>query len=74
MPWRLAVTTLKPFSFPLVKVGTITIAGETSLQCLQDGRSWTSKPTVVVKAGQVGTGFIGVQLVNVLGARTVITA
>ena len=38
------------------------------------GRSWTSKPTVVVTAGQVGTGFIGIQLAEVLGAGTVITA
>ena len=35
-PWRLAVTTLKPFSFPMEKVGTIPIAGESSLQCLQE--------------------------------------
>ena len=37
------------------------------------GRSWTSNPTVVVTAGQVGTGFIGIQLAKVLGAGTVIT-
>ena len=32
------------------------------------GRSCASKPTVVVTAGQVGTGFIGIQLAKVLGA------
>ena len=30
---------------------------------------WTSKPAVVVTAGQVGTGFIGIQLAKVLGAE-----
>ena len=45
------------------------------MQCLQEaGAPWTSKPTVVVTAGQGGTGFIGVQLAKALGAGTVITA
>ena len=38
------------------------------------GRSWTSKPTVVVTAGSVGTVFIAIQLAKVLGTGTVITA
>ena len=38
------------------------------------GRSWTSNPTVVVTAGQVAAGFIGIQLAKILGAGTVITA
>merc|ERR1712136_504155 len=70
-----SLTTLKPFSLSLVEAGTIPVVGQTSLQCLQEaGAPWTSKPTVVVTAGQGGTGFIGVQLAKALGAGTVITA
>jgi len=70
-----SLTTLKPFSLSLVEAGTIPIVGGTSLQCLKEaGAPWTSKPTVVVTAGQGGTGFIGVQLAKALGAGTVITA
>merc|ERR1719450_440028 len=70
-----SLTTLKPFSLSLVEAGTIPIVGGTSLQCLQEaGAPWTSKPTVVVTAGQGGTGFIGVQLAKALGAASVITA
>ena len=70
-----SLTTLKPFSLSLGEAGTIPIVGGTSLQCLQEaGAPWTSKPTVVVMAGQGGTGFIGVQLAKALGAGTVITA
>merc|ERR1711916_9626 len=69
-----SLTTLKPFSLSLVEAGTIPIVGGTSLQCLQEaGAPWTSKPTVVVTAGQGGTGFIGIQLAKALGAGTVIT-
>ena len=65
-----SLTTLKTFFH--CRWGTIPIAGGTSLQCLQrNKRSWTSTPSVVVTAGQVGTGFIGIQLAKVVGAGTV---
>ena len=51
------------------KVGTISIA-EGQLSVLRGGRSWTSKPTVVVKVGQFSTSFF-YYLVKVLGVRTV---
>ena len=62
------------FLISVEKVSSIPFAGEASLQCLQRRALLDLETPVVVKASQVGTGLIGVQLVKVLGARTLITA
>jgi len=67
---------LKPRSIGLADAGTIPVVGGTSLQCLQAAGlpSKASNLTVVVTAGQGGTGFIAVQLAKALGATKVVTA
>lgn len=67
---------LAPKSLSLIDAGTIPVVGGTSLQCLNSAGlpSKRSNLTVVVTAGQGGTGFIGVQLAKALGASRVITA
>jgi NADPH:quinone reductase-like Zn-dependent oxidoreductase len=66
----------KPKSLTFAEAGTIPIVGGTSLQCLQAAGLPSKKTnlTVVVTAGQGGTGFMGVQLAKALGATKVITA
>ena len=68
-----SLTTLKPFSKVVGKVGLIPYK-ETSCSICRGGRSWASKPTVVVYTRQVCTGLIGVQLVKILGTTTLLTA
>lgn len=66
----------KPKSLTFAEAGTVPIVGGTSLQCLQRAGMPSKKAnlTVVVTAGQGGTGFMGVQLAKALGATRVITA
>jgi len=69
----------KPHSVSMVDAGTIPVVGGTSLQCLNAaldaaGLSSASNLTVVVTAGQGGTGFMAVQLAKALGAAKVVTA
>ena len=69
-----SLTTFKPFSLSWERLARSPSLEGPACRSAGSGRSWTSKPTVVVTAGQVGTGFIGIQLAKVLGAGTVVTA
>lgn len=67
---------LKPKNLNFVDAGTIPVVGGTSFQCLQAAGmpSKKSNLTVVVTAGQGGTGFMGIQIAKAWGASRVITA
>lgn len=66
----------KPATLNVVDAGTMPVVGGTALQCLKAAGmpSQLTNLTVVVTAGQGGTGFIGVQLAKALGATRVVTA
>lgn len=68
---------LKPKSLNFIDAGTIPGAGNTAVDIFKrTGAPWKSSDniTVVVTAGQGGTGFIAVQVAKALGAARVVTA
>jgi len=67
----------KPKTLNFTDAGTIPGVGNTAIDILKRaGAPWkpSQNITVVVTAGQGGTGFIAVQVAKLLGATTVITA
>merc|ERR1711934_43705 len=66
----------KPANLGLQDAGTIPIVGGTAFSMLRAAGFPYSQPnlTVVITAGQGGTGFMAIQLSKALGASTVITA